>query len=544
MLILNHSSLSPRILWERIGVKCPNFDISAMRSKTEESPTWLHFGAGNIFRGFIARLQHNLLEKNLVSSGIIAADAFDQEIIQKIYRPHDNLTLMVDLSADGKQSYEILAGVGDALCIGPGSSDDYSKLMRVCISADLQMISFTITEKGYALYDMNHNLLPVVIEDMDHGPESPKHTMSLICAMLYHRYKNGAAPLALVSMDNCSHNGDKLRDSIFEIARAWSDRKLVAEEFLSYLQNPSKIAFPWSMIDKITPRPSDSIKLRLNAMGIDGINPLTTSRGTYIAPYVNAEIPQYLVIEDTFPNGRPPLEQVGVYLTDRETVDKVETMKVTTCLNPLHTALAVFGCLLGYQYIYEEMNDPDLSLLVRRIGYQEGLPVVVHPGIMAPEAFLDEVVLERLPNPYIPDMPQRIATDTSQKMPIRFGRTIQAYHQDPARDATNLVFIPLTIAAWLRYLLGVSDTGHPMQISPDPLYSELSSLLRHVRFGEPATGRGALKDILSNSTIFSVDLYDCQLADKIESMFCEMIQGEGAVRQTLQKYLSLDASDK
>lgn len=543
MLTLDDFSLSKRIQWERIGVKCPRFDISAMRSNTESTPTWLHFGAGNIFRGFIARLQHNLLEQGRVTSGIIAADAFDLEIIQRIYKPHDNLTLMVDLSADGKSTYEILSGVGDALCVSPEYPDDYSRLKHIVASSALQIISFTITEKGYSLYDMNRNLLPVVTEDMARGPESPRHTMSLICSMLYLRFQNGAAPLALVSMDNCSHNGDKLRAGILEIAHAWIDGDWVSPAFLSYLENPSKIAFPWSMIDKITPRPSDSIKLRLNAMGIDGINPLTTNKGTYIAPYVNAEIPQYLVIEDTFPNGRPPLEEVGVYMTDRETVDKVETMKVTTCLNPLHTALAVFGCLLGYQYIYEEMNDPDLAMLVRQIGYREGLPVVVHPGIMEPEAFLDEVVLERLPNPYIPDMPQRIATDTSQKIPIRFGRTIEAYYKDPLRKATDLVFIPLTIAAWLRYLLGVSDTGHPMQVSPDPLYSELSSLLSHVRFGEPATGRGALKDILSNPTIFSVDLFECGLAPKIESMFCEMLAGKGAVQATLRKYLALHAKD-
>ena len=111
------------------------------------------------------------------------------------------------------------------------------------------------------------------------------------------------------------------------------------------------------------------------------------------------------------------------------------------------------------------------------------------------------------------------------------------------RNATDLVIIPLTIAAWLRYLLGISDTGHPMPISPDPLYSELSSLLSHVRFGEPATGRGALKDILSNPTIFSVDLYDCQLADKIATMFCEMLAGKGAVQATLRKYLALHAKD-
>lgn len=90
-------------------------------------------------------------------------------------------------------------------------------------------------------------------------------------------------------------------------------------------------------------------------------------------------------------------------------------MKVTTSLNPLHTALAVTGCLLGYQSISAEMQDDDLVGLIKGIGYLEGLPVVENPGIIDPKQFIDEVINKRLPNPYIPDTPQRIATDTSQK---------------------------------------------------------------------------------------------------------------------------------
>lgn len=112
-------------------------------------------------------------------------------------------------------------------------------------------------------------------------------------------------------------------------------------------------------------------------------------------------------------------------MTDRDTVDKADTMKVTTCLNPLHTALSIFGCLLGYESIATEMEDPDLLTLVQQIGYKEGLPVVVNPEIINPKMFIDEVILKRLPNKYIPDTPQRIATDTSQKIAIRFGETIK-----------------------------------------------------------------------------------------------------------------------
>ena len=79
-------------LWASAEVKLPGFDWKAMCLETEKSPLWVHFGAGNIFRGFIARLQQELLNKELVKSGIVAADTFDYGIIDEIYTPHDSMT--------------------------------------------------------------------------------------------------------------------------------------------------------------------------------------------------------------------------------------------------------------------------------------------------------------------------------------------------------------------------------------------------------------------------------------------------------------------
>ena len=118
-------------------------------------------------------------------------------------------------------------------------------------------------------------------------------------------------------------------------------------------------------------------------------------------------------MEDTFPNGQPALDKAGVIFTKREVVDMVETMRVCTYLNPLHTCLAVLGCLLDNTKISDEKQDPDLKKLVEIVGYQEGLPVVVDPGVIDPKAFIDEVVQKRFPNPFLGDTPQRIATDTS-----------------------------------------------------------------------------------------------------------------------------------
>ena len=522
--------------WEKAGVSLPRFDIAEMRKKTAEAPIWVHFGAGNIFRAYIAVLQQHLLNEGLSDRGIIAADTFDVDNIRMIYGGYDNLTLSVTLNADATINKEIVASVSEALVAQPAEKEDYARLLEIVAAPSLQMISFTITEKGYALRRIDGDYLPVVAEDLKNGPEKARHAMTIVTALLYHRYQSGKNPVAVVSMDNCSHNGEKLQSSIMEVARAWQVGGFVPADFVRWLSDESQVSFPWSMIDKITPRPAPEVQRMLEESGIEGIAPLETPRGTFVAPFVNAEKAQYLVIEDKFPNGRPPLEKAGVYFTDRETVNRTERMKVTTCLNPLHTALAVYGCLLGYTLIREEMKDEDLVKLIRRLGYQEGLPVVTDPGILSPKAFIDEVVEERLPNPFMPDAPQRIATDTSQKVGIRFGETIKSYAAEN-RPMDDLVALPLAIAGWLRYLLAVDDRGNAMPLSGDPLLPELQKQLSGIELGKPETVGCKLKPILKNSLIFGSDLTATPLAARIEEYFLEEIRGPGAVRETLRRHL-------
>lgn len=523
--------------WEKASVKLPAFDVAAMRAQTKSAPEWVHFGAGNIFRGFIGSLNQRLLEQGLAKTGIIACDTFDYDVIDRIYTPFDNLTLNVLLNPDGTTSREILAGVAEGVKVNFADKESSERLKAVFRSPSLKMLSFTITEKGYQLRRPDSSLMPVVEADIAEGPDSSRHAMSIVAALLLERYRAGGAPMAVVSMDNCSHNGERLKASVVFVAKAWRERGFVDDGFIAYVEDESKVSFPWSMIDKITPRPHPAVEKTLADAGIEGMTPIVTSKKTFIAPFVNAERPQYLVIEDRFPNGRPPLEKVGVYMTDRETVNKTERMKVTTCLNPLHTAMSMYGCLLGYTLICEEMKDEDIVRLVRRIGYVEGLPVVTDPGILSPKAFLDEVVCERLPNPFMPDDPRRIATDTSQKVGIRFGETVKSYIQE-GRDLGELVAIPLAIAGWMRYLLAVNDKGEEMEVSADPLKDHLQSALAGIRWNEPSSYSGQLAGILSNETIFGVDLTATPLAKRIEGYFLRLLEGPGSARRLLHDELA------
>lgn len=108
---LCYEGLKDCTAWEQVGIKLPTFDWKEMCAETERVPTWVHFGAGNIFRGFIAKLQQDLLNQGLVKGGIVAADTFDYDIIDKIYTPFDNMTMMVSLLPDGSMDKEVIASI-------------------------------------------------------------------------------------------------------------------------------------------------------------------------------------------------------------------------------------------------------------------------------------------------------------------------------------------------------------------------------------------------------------------------------------------------
>lgn len=538
---LNIENLNDKNFWENADIEVPKYNINDIRKNTAEKPTWIHFGAGNIFRGFIAAVADTLLNDSIIDTGIIAVDthAFgrddDYDMINKVYKPFDNLTLLASIKSNGDIDKKIIGSITDVL--HADFINNYDALKKIFISSSLQIVSFTITEKGYSIKDLNGNYTSIVEEDIDNEPKKAKNIMSIIAAMLLERYKNTAFPIAMLSVDNCSNNGDKLKSSIVEISKEWVKKGFADEGFIEYIEDSKKVSFPLSMVDKITPRPSEIIAKKLEEIGLEDMSVFKVEHNN-MAPFVNAEVPEYLIIEDLFPNGRAALEKAGVYLTDRVTVQTAEKMKVTTCLNPLHTALAIFGCLLNYNFIYEEMRNPSLKKLVEKIGYDEGMKVVADPKILNPKYFIKEVIEERLVNPYIPDSPKRIATDTSQKIPIRYGETLKSYVKN-GLDISSLVGIPLTIAAWLRYLMGIDDNGKPMEISPDPMFEELQKYIKNIKFKNKDSIGNNLKPILSNKTIFAVDLYDekINLGKKIESYFSEMISKENAVKECLEKYI-------
>lgn len=507
------------------GVELPPFDVAAMQQAGRERPRWIHIGPGNIFRIFPARVAHDILTdgEHWPITAVVPLNPAEADIQ---LAAHDLMTLSVTLNTDGTRDQRVIAGISEVLATAREA--DFQRFLDVAKDSGVTMMSMTITEKGYAIHASNGELSTAVEEAIASDPRAHQgHTMALIASALLHRFDAGAAPITLLSFDNFSHNGDKLRDSVLTIARGWGVRGAVPDQFLQWLADDTKVAFPVSVIDKITPRPNPSIAEELKAAGWEDMA-IDTSQRTPLAGFVNTEAPEYLLIEDRFAAARPAFENYGVKIVSRQICDNFEKMKVTTCLNPLHTALAISGCLLRKPTIDACMADESLRTLVARLSWDEAMPVVVDPEVVDPKDFLNEVLNQRFPNKYLPDDPARIAMDTSQKVPIRFGETIKSYLEQ-GRDLEQLRAIPLVFALWARYLRGTADDGEPLEISPDPLAEELAA---HLEVEDPRT---ALEPILSNPAIFGVNLYDTPLAAKVEQLYARLLTGPGAVRSTIDE---------
>ncbi|NCC91308.1 MAG: mannitol dehydrogenase family protein, partial [Spirochaetia bacterium] len=166
---LTNEGLQAKEAWKQKGYTLPAFDRDAMLKETAQNPTWVHFGAGNIFRVFPAALQQHLLNQKITKTGIIVGEGFDYEIIDKVYDKHDNLTLMVTLKSDGSIDKEVIASVAYAYKCDPQFAKEWEFFQQAFRNPSLQMVSFTITEKGYSLRAGNGEFYPAMVADLANG---------------------------------------------------------------------------------------------------------------------------------------------------------------------------------------------------------------------------------------------------------------------------------------------------------------------------------------------------------------------------------------
>ena len=139
-----------------------------------EHPHWIHFGAGNIFRAFQANVAQNLLNSGVLDTGLIAAEGYDYEIIEKSYRPHDNLSILATLKADNTVEKTIVGSIMESLILDSKNEAEYARLREIFKNPSLQMASFTITEKAMLPPMPKENSSPAVAADFEKGPEAPE----------------------------------------------------------------------------------------------------------------------------------------------------------------------------------------------------------------------------------------------------------------------------------------------------------------------------------------------------------------------------------
>ena len=213
--------IKDRAAWEEAGIALPGYDVEAVSARAKEAPVWVHFGIGNIFRIFIGGIADGLLEEGVLDRGITCVETFDYDVVDKIYEPYDNLGLSVILHGDGTRECKVLGSLAEAVKAQSSNEAQWKRLKEIFSSSSLQMVSFTITEKGYALQKADGTWFPFVETDIKNGPDKAAGAMAVLVAMLYERYKAGKYPIALVSMDNCSQNGAKLRESVLTMTEEW-----------------------------------------------------------------------------------------------------------------------------------------------------------------------------------------------------------------------------------------------------------------------------------------------------------------------------------
>ena len=249
---LNRAGLADKSAWEAKGYALPSFDYETVQKNTKENPFWVHFGVGNIFRAFQCNVVQNLLNAGVLDRGLTVAEGYDYEIIEKMNRPHDDLSILVTLKANGTVEKSVTGSIMESLALDSHDDTQFSRLKEIFAKDSLQMCTFTITEKGYNLNTPDGNFMAAVAEDMKNGPERPESYIGKVAALVYARYVSGKKPIAMVSMDNCSHNGDKLKLAITTFAKEWAKNGVVEEGFVSYTEDENKVSFPWTMIGKMT----------------------------------------------------------------------------------------------------------------------------------------------------------------------------------------------------------------------------------------------------------------------------------------------------
>ena len=395
------------------------------------SPGIVHIGTGNFHRAHQAVYLDDLFNKGqdldwaIVGAGFRPPDA----AMRRSLEVQDWLTTVVERDAETSVA-RITGAMIDFLPVG----GDSKAMVNALADPRIRIVSLTVTEGGYCIDPATGNFDPGNPDiKADHAqPETPKHVFGTLVAALKARRTAGTPPFTIMSCDNIPENGHVTSDAVTGYA------KLADPDLASWIKN--EVAFPNSMVDRITPATTDRERSFLaRHFNIEDVWPV------FCEPF------RQWVMEDRFCNGRPAFDEVGVTLTDD--VAPFELMKLRM-LNGGHAAIAYPAALLGIQGVDEAMAHPLISSFLEELLREEVIPVVpAIPGVDRGDYLA--LIMHRFANPEVRDTIPRLCQDGSNRQP----KFILPSTRDRLAANQSVRGLALVSALWCRYCYGETETG-------------------------------------------------------------------------------------
>lgn len=430
----------------------------------------VHLGIGAFHRAHQACYFDALLAGGHRGWMICGASLRSPTVAQQM-NPQDGLfTVIVRNGTD--ERLDVIGAVRNVL-VAP---DDPAALVRAMADPATELVTLTVTEKGYCLDPATGALRtddPAVCEDIA-NIAAPQTAPGFVVAGLAARRAAGVAPFTVLSCDNLPGNGHRTRAAVIALARA------VDPDLAEWIGR--EVAFPSSMVDRIVP-----------ATTPDDLDLFERNTGLRDAALVKTEPFTQWVVEDWFCNRRPPLDEVGVQFT--RDVAGWEKAKLRL-LNGAHSALAYLGGLAGHRHVHQAIAAPGFAALVGAL-WDEAQATLDPVDGFDPSAYRAQL-MRRFSNAALMHRTHQIAMDGSQKLPQRWLEPIIA-----TRKAGRSVppALTLSLAGWMRWQVGRNDAGEG-HVVDDPLAGSTASALASAR-GDPATEVQAL---LAITAIFGKEL--------------------------------------
>jgi mannitol 2-dehydrogenase len=462
---------SATVLSQATLSRLPDDVARARYDRTALTPGIVHIGVGHFHRAHQALAIDRLLELGLARDWAICGAGImsDAERMASIMREQDCLYTLVEKDNDGSTHARVIGSIIDYI---DGVADPEALIERLA-NEQTRIVTLTITEGGYNFDQTTGEFLEddsAICADLQPGA-SPVTVFGFVIEALARRRSRGIPGFTILSCDNIQHNGDVAARAFLRFA------ELMDSDLASWMRD--HVSFPNSMVDRITPGTTEQ--------DVVDVEMLIGMRDAW--PVVSEPFFQW-VVEDTFPYGRPPLEEVGVQMV--ADVEPYEEMKIRI-LNGGHQVLCYFGFLSGFTYVHEAAADPAVGALMAAYMRTEALPTL-HP--VADIDFNDYVAsgVRRFQNPAIKDTLARICAFTSDRIP----KFLLPVVRDQLRSGGRIELSAGAVASWARYAEGVDETGEPIEIV-DQLADDLIPLARRQRHDPLA--------FLSNRAVFG-DLVD------------------------------------